>query len=143
MGNKAKEFTFTFAVDGDDGSTLYEWRKNDEQQTEPLKSGNTFKLMHGDNVVITMPAGSIVTISEDTEGYTSQFKYNSEDAETVETLTFQVLDDSTLTVTNSLSSIIPTGVGSLLFVLIAMAGGISAFIVLRIRRMRKLKKSLT
>ena len=58
-----KEFTFTFAVDGDNGTTPYEWKKNDVQQATPLKSGNTFKMKHGDNMVITMPAGSIVTIS--------------------------------------------------------------------------------
>ncbi len=139
LGDTDKEFTFTFEVKGDNGSTPYEWKKNDVQQAEPLKSGNPFKMKHGDNVVITLPAGSIVTISEDTEGYKSQFKFNSEDAETVETLTFSVVADTTLEVTNNLSSIIPTGVGSFALALIALAGGLAVLIVLRIRRMRKLR----
>ena len=109
MGNKAKEFTFTFrTTDGD--TTEYEWTKNGEPQTDALQNGDTFTLSHEDIVVITMTEGANVTISEDAEGYTSTFKLNENDAVPTSTMPFTINGDTTLIVTNTLTAEIPTGV---------------------------------
>jgi Predicted outer membrane protein len=136
MGSKVKDFTFTFTTQAGD-TKEYAWSKNDEVQTTKLMTGNTFTMRHGDVIVITVSAGTSVTISEDTEGYTSSFKFNDTSAVTGSSLTFVVNDASTLDVTNNRNAEIPTGVWiSHGLWLIAGAAILIFMLTLRARRRR-------
>ncbi len=109
MGNKVKDFVFTFTTqDGD--KTEYTWTKNGDEQAKKLKTGDTFTLKHGEEVVITVPAETTVKISEDAKEYTASFKLNDRSEVTASELEFTVEDASALAVTNTLTAEIPTGV---------------------------------
>ena len=147
MGNKAKDFTFTFNVTaltgsiGITGATEYTWMKNGITQTTKLKTGDTFKLAHGDVVNIVLPDKADVTITEATEGYTSVFRLDGEqDGTKASTRTITVDADKTLYVTNTLEGIIPTGVsipiGMLVLAGLIAIGGIVGS-VLRQRKMNE------
>ena len=142
MGNKAKEFTFTFAVTGETeaSSSEYIWFKNGTEQTTPLKSGNTFTLGHDDSVVITIPADKEITISENAESYNASFKLGDGTAEETSSKTFTISEDTELVVTNTKESILPTGVETHLLLLILSFFGIIVVLTLLILNNRKLKR---
>ncbi|MBR6401532.1 MAG: hypothetical protein IKS17_10005 [Firmicutes bacterium] len=109
MGDKNKEFTFTFTVDGAAAGALFVWTKNGTAQTS-IHSGETFTLKHGDTAVFTVTNGRTVTITETAEGYTTTFKKGS-DAETDgSSISFTVAGDTTVEVTNTLNMAVPTDV---------------------------------
>lgn len=139
MGNKAKDFTFTFTAQAMEGSTgidentEYEWSKNGVLQDTKLKTGDTFTLAHADVVKIVIPDKASVTIAEDNEGYTSTFLLEGEAAQKVSTKTITVDEDKILYVTNTLDGIIPTGVwmplgGMIGLALIILAGALFTFV---------------
>ena len=116
-GNKNKEFTFTFKIDGDNGTTEYEWKKNAVAQT-PIHSGETFLMKDSDSVMIALPTGVRVTISENNEGYISTFKLNGEE---VDSINFLFNGDTMLEVINTREGIVPTGIETNVSVLIVVA----------------------
>lgn len=130
-GNKTKEFTFTFEVEGMPNKK-FEWTKNGKTQT-PIKSGDTFKLSHNDKAIFKVPCDVNVTISENenSEGYTSTFKLGNEPAESVTSKTVLVDADKSLLVTNSRGMVVPAGVRvgvvALIISLIVIIGGIIFF----------------
>ena len=68
MGNKRKDFNFTFEVinrlPSGYADTEFAWKKNGEAQTNRIKSGDEFTLAHEDDVVINVPVGAEVRITE-------------------------------------------------------------------------------
>ena len=110
LGSKSKEFTFTLTVDGASDTDEYTWTKNGTVQPEPLRSGGTFTMCHADTVVVTLPAGSKLTVSEDAENYTSSFRLGNEESQQTSSETFTLDEDTTLAVTNTLDGAIPTGI---------------------------------
>lgn len=145
MGNKTKEFEFTFSVEGDDGTTdtSYEWTLNGVKQENNLKSGGTsgkFTMMHGDVVSILIPVDSKVTISEDSQGYKSSFKVGNAEPEDVSSKEIEIKSDTNLEVTNSYEGLIPTGVETHFMLLILSFIGIVAVLALLIRNKRKLQQ---
>jgi len=147
FGNKEKEFTFTFSAVGTeantgiDADTEYSWSKNGIVQSTALKSGDTFTMSHDDDVVIIIPEKADVTISEDSEGYVSNFRLDGETAgEEVSSRTFLVESSTKLTVTNTKTGQIPTGVvlpigGMVAFALIILSGAV--YTILNKRRYQK------
>lgn len=109
MADKEKEFTFTFSVDNDSGGS-YSWAKNNLEETTKLSSGSTFTLKHGENVIINVPAGKDITITEDAEDYTPSFKLGSGAKEDVSTKTFSLNSSTVLAVTNTLDGPVLTGI---------------------------------
>ena len=149
MGNKSKEFNFTFeVVQLPDGrkDTEFTWSKNGKAQTNPIKSGNKFTLAHEDDVVINVPAGTEVTITENipvVEGYTTSFKLDGATPERTLTKTFTVGNNGTiLEVINDRETLIPTGVampvGMLVLAALIAFGGIFTTIM----RQKKMKEWL-
>lgn len=146
FGNKAKDFTFTFSIEGDDGTgtTTYAWKKNGEDQTTPLKSNGTFTLGHQDSVAITVPAGKKITISEDNGDYTTTFKLDDEVAVKRSSYEFELNNNKTLSVTNTKDGVIPTGVESNISMLITLFGVFLSLVIifmwrLNCRRKRRLR----
>ena len=141
MGNKAKDFTFTFEViNPPSGSTNTEftWKKNGIAQATPLKSGDRFTLGHKDNVIINVPDGTEVRITEvipESEGYTTTFKVNGDPLETVTSKQFVVDSSTVLSVVNERNVLVPTGVfrpvGGLIAVTILIWAGVIATIINR------------
>ena len=128
MGDKSKDFEFTFSVDGATATDEYAWTKNGVAQTA-LHSGDTFTLRHNDTAVFTLAVGAEVTVTETAvTGYETTFKLNSADAEEVNTKTFTIEDDTTLAVTNTMGSIVPSGVIMKVFPVVAI--GLIVVIVL-------------
>lgn len=111
LGNRSKEFTFTLEVDGSADADEFEWTKNGTVQTEKLKSGATFLMRHDDTVVMTLPTGAGVTISENSENYTSSFKLGNDDAEQTSSKQFVIDADTVLNIVNTLDGALPTGIG--------------------------------
>ncbi|MBO4878385.1 MAG: hypothetical protein J5501_10295 [Ruminococcus sp.] len=135
LGNKKKEFNFNLTVSGAASSDRYSWKKNGVVQNTKLRSGGTFTLKDGESVVIELPIGQNITISEVNVGYDTTFKLNSGAAENVSTKTFRLTGPSQLDVVNTLNSIIPTGVGSgLPGALTALALGYGTNFIVRKRR---------
>ena len=110
LGSKSKEFTFTLTVDGASDTDEYTWTKNGKVQHEPPRSGGTFTMCHADTVVVTLPAGSKLTVSEDAENYTSSFRLGNEESQQTSSETFSLDEDTTLAVTNTLDGAILTGI---------------------------------
>ena len=136
MGDKSRNFTFHFSVQGDEGSVGYAWKKNDEEMTEALVSGGTFTLGHNDKVEITVPEGAEVTIKEDSDGYDASFKLGAADAVEDDELTFEMSDDIILAVTNTKTMAVPTGVWVSFGSLLAIGAGLLLGIWFLCRRRR-------
>ena len=109
MGDQEHDFRFTLSVEGADSSERYEWSKNGEPQSVPLRSGGSFTLRHGDTAVITLPKNLAVTVTEENENYQTTFQLGGEEAETTASKTFVITDSQTLDVVNKRHLLLPTG----------------------------------
>ena len=109
MGDKNKDFTFEFIVEGAAAAEIFNWSKNGVEQTA-LHSGDVFTLKHNDTAVIVIPAGKKVTVSENAEGYTTTFKNGSDVEITGNSITFTLTDSTSVEVTNTLETIVPTDI---------------------------------
>lgn len=105
-----QEFEFTLQVATAEATDTYEWYKNGVAQSEGIHSEDKFYLKHNETVEIAVPQNVEVTVSENIGDYSTTFKFN--DAEPVDgcSMTFNVENDTTLIVTNTLEHIVPTGV---------------------------------
>ena len=110
FSNKYKEFTFTLRVKDAPLTDKYEWSKNGIKQSNDLSTGSTFTMKHSDLVIIDLPAGVDITISEANENYTTTFKLNDSAAVEQNSATFSLEGDSQLDVTNTLNGVLPTGI---------------------------------
>ena len=143
MGDKTKEFDFTFSVDGDDGSAkTYSWTKNGVEQTEKIKSGDSFKMTHNDVVVIKVPEGTTVTVSEDAEDYEPICRINSESFVAGSSLTETINDNTEMDFKNVLNGIIPTGIFISYGIMVAAGAAIFLFMLTLRRRRRRLEEEL-
>lgn len=109
FGNKAKDFTFTLTVDGAGAEDTFAWSKCGESQTA-LQSGGTFTMQHNDIVVISLPKDTEITLTEDNENYLTTFRFSDGEAEECASRQFVLTGPADLTVTNTRSGIIPTGI---------------------------------
>ena len=107
MGNKTKEFVFTFVSDVP-GET-YTWTKDGVPQA-PIASGDTFTLSHGERAVFDIPVGREVSISQDPDGYEVTFQTDGGEALPVDHATVVMDEDHVIHVVDRLDLIIPTGV---------------------------------
>ena len=143
FGNKFKKFKFTFEVTGATSADEFTWYMNGEEQTAKLHSGDEFELRHGDTVTIEMNAGTEVTITEYNENYKTKIELvNATDTVVAEKnkMTFTVDNDTTLSVTNTLEGVVPTGIWLPIGILI-IAGTALLFAMIRGRkRIRQLKE---
>ncbi len=110
LGDRNQNFRFTVNVEGADSSEQYQWIKNSEPQTVPLRSGSSFMLQHGDTVVITLPQHLSVTVTEESEDYDASFKLGSGNEEKTNTKTFFFEENETLEVTNTRNGLLATGI---------------------------------
>ena len=80
-------------------------------------------------VQIAVPLDAEVTVSEQPGNYTPSFKLDDETPVQTSSKTFTVTDDSTLLVTNTLGSIVPTGIfeNILWFGLAILPAGLTAY----------------
>ena len=126
MGDRTKEFDFTFRTNNT--STTYDWTLNGVVQTQKLSgNGGQFKLGDGDEAIIMVPKGTVVTVSENPDGYTPSLVFNGETPEDADNKTVTMSDDSRLEFTNTYKTEIPTGVwfgaGGLLIMLLIIVTG--------------------
>ena len=122
MGDRTKEFDFTLSTNNTSGT--YDWTLNGVIQTEKMSASNgQFRLGDGDEAVIMVPKGTVVTVSENADGYKPSVIYNGADPEEVNQKEITVNDDSRLEFTNTYETLIPTGVW------ISIGGLIAAFII--------------
>ena len=109
FGNKTKDFSFTLTVDGAAADHTFPWTKNNETQT-PLHSGEVFTMRHNDTVVFSLPLDTEISIAEDNEGYTTTFRLGNAEAEECASKQFVLTAPTDLEITNTFSSVIPTGI---------------------------------
>lgn len=136
QGNKKEKFTFFFVVEEDADPAGYDWIKNGVEMTTSLKSGQSFTIGHDDVVIIKLPPGKLVTITEEETHYTTTMKLDNGMTQTEETRTgktFTVDEDTTLTVTNTRQGVIPTGIETCVFELIGLSILFILMIILFIR----------
>ena len=136
FGDKTKDFTFILSVEDAEPADEYFWSKNDIPQDEPLHNNAAFTLKHGDSVKIMLPVNADITVREYNEDYTTSFRLNDTPSTAGNIKTFLLSEDSTLTVTNHLRAVIPTGVfhtaaGTSIFIMAAFF--LVVFIVILIR----------
>ena len=139
FGNKAKDFEFTFTThDGDDAEYEYTKKEGDVPVAvnQKIKTGETFILKHGESVVIELPADTEVTIAETnygSDGYVTTLQVDAAAAETINSKTLTIDDDTTLAFTNTRDGLVPTGVwmpvGSLIILSIITIAGICLTII--------------
>ncbi|MBO4863027.1 MAG: hypothetical protein J5517_01540 [Eubacterium sp.] len=160
MGNKVKDFLFTFSIDNPDPAG-YSWSKNNEPQddnlvvsTDPDLNHNTFFLAHDDTVTILVPDGSDVTITEAPLNYTASYSvYPVPDDPncppvngTGVTVTIDDIDKNMkIDYTNELNTLIPTGVFTDFKTLLILSGCLILAILmilikLRLNHLRNLKR---
>lgn len=142
LGNKVKDFTFTITVEYATSSDEYEWSKNGISQTDNLQSGGTFTMKDGDEVIITLPINSSVTITENNEGYETTFKLGNADSEDTKTKTFSFIEDTLLEVTNTQQEILPTGIKSNLTLAIILLISSIICVKLILQRNKKYKSTI-
>ncbi len=111
FGNRHKEFTFTVNISNAGEGTAFEWTKNGTKQT-PMGTSATFTMKHCDRVVISLPVGAQVTVTEANEDYDTTFKLSGGDAEVRTSKTFTVDSATNLLVVNTLNGTVATGVAS-------------------------------
>ena len=109
FGNKLQDFSFTLTVDGAGADDTYAWIKNGEEQL-PLRSGGTFTMRHNDTAIISLPKDTAITLAEDNAGYRTTFRFGDAEAEECASRQFVLTDPTDLTVTNTCSGVIPTGI---------------------------------
>lgn len=105
-----QEFAFTLTLEGSEPTDTYEWFKNGVAQSEGIHPGDTFYLKHNETFEIAVSQGTVVTVSEQSGNYLASFKLDDAPSQETSSLTFAVEDDTTLVVTNTLGSIVCTGV---------------------------------
>ena len=113
MGSKKKQFNFTvkFTKPDDSDVTEYTWYKNSKIQNNKLKSGGEFKLSHGDSVVIYVPPGTGVTITETAVlDYSTTYKLGDGDAVEGNVANVTVDNNTMVTFTNERNALVPTGI---------------------------------
>ena len=136
FGNKHKPFTFTLTTDNP--VKEYSWSKNGKKMSGFLKSGDTFTLAHGEEVIINLPLGTEATIAEDNGSYQATFRLDDEDAATANTKTFTITDNALLTVTNAKTGLVPTGVNLCLNALcLVFLGSLAGYVLLTRRRLKR------
>jgi hypothetical protein len=106
-----KEFTFRLSVSGADENDVFSFMKNGVQQPA-IRSGETFRMGKNDKVIVVVPVGTEITVSEDSDGYEPSFRLGEGTAVNDNKLSFVIYQPQTLTVTNTLSGSVPTGVSS-------------------------------
>ena len=109
FGNRTEDFTFTLTVAGAGADDSFVWSKNGETQT-PLRSGGTFVLRHRDTAVISLPKGTEITIAEESAGCRTTFCLSGGAEEECVSKQFVLTEPTDLTVTNTFSGILPTGI---------------------------------
>lgn len=124
-----QEFEFTLNMEGSEPTNTYEWYKNGVAQSEGIHPGDKFYLKHNETVEIAVPQNVSVTVSERTGNYTTSFKLDDGTPEQTSSMTFTVADDTALEVTNTLESIVPTGIleNILWFGLAILPAGLTAY----------------
>lgn len=148
FGNKAKEFTFTFETEDGD-PTRYSYTKKTSSGSlimdQTIMNGENFMLGHNEEIVITMPADTEVTITEsntESDGYVTTVAVDAQTAENARSKHLKVSDDTTLSFVNTRDGAIPTGVsipiGMLVLAGLIAFGGIFATIM----RQKKMKEQL-
>ena len=105
-----QEFAFDLDIDTPEPTDMYEWFKNGIAQSEEVYSGCTIYLKHNDTVEISVPQGSVVTLSEQSGSYTTTFTLDDAPPQETSSMTLTMADDKTLVVTNTFEHIVPTGV---------------------------------
>ena len=142
MGNKAKNFAFTFETKSEDTVkynyvlTLFDGTSS----TGTIQHGDTFYLSHGDEIKFTLPQNTKVKItesSEESEGYVTTLQVDAGAAETVNSKEITITKDTEFLFTNTRDGLIPTGVWMplgtmILLALICLVGGL--FSMWRARR---------
>ena len=114
------------------------WTLNEVTQ-EGIRSGDTFRLAHGDTAVFILPLECEVTITEAAEDYTASMQLNHAETQNTDSITFTFSATTELLVTNTRSGILPTGISGtickalLLFVMPTMPIGL----ILYSKRKRK------
>ena len=139
FGNKQKDFDFTITVESEAPAEQLDWSKNGEEQETPLSgTDGTFTMKHNDEIIIMVPIGAEVTITEDNLEYQTTFALDEGEAQNENSITFDFTDEQTLTVTNNLDGDIPTGINSTLknFLILAFISGLAISIQLFIIRKR-------
>ena len=134
MGNKAKDFAFTFETKtGDTQEYKYELTHSDSTKTTgTIRHGGTFYLSHGEEIKITLPQNTKTKITElpvESDGYVTTLQVDGGTAETVNSKEITITKDTVFHFTNTKDGLIPTGVwmplGTMIFLaLICLAGGL-------------------
>lgn len=141
FGSKAKEFNFTLGIDSAGVDDEFEWTKNSEAQTPLAYTGGTFTLRHDDVAVFQLPKGATITVTEETDDYTSTFKLNDDEALEDSKITFEFTDDAQLLVTNRRNGTVMTGiistVGKAVALIFIPAAAIGAILYRKRRRRRQ------
>ncbi len=148
MGNRNQDFTFTLeSVEYEEAGTTYAYTKTDKsgtQTTGTLTTGGTFTLKDTESIVITLPQGRQIRISEDNGHYSTTWqKTGSSNVTSGDEFAIALDADTEVTVTNNLKSISPTGVSLRKMPFIIM-GIFSTFMIVTViidkrRRRQKLR----
>ena len=136
MANQYEDFVFT-VVQAPQGQTFV-WKKNGVEQPTQIGIGDTFTLRHGEYVQIFIPEGTLLRISEANDTYQTTWKLNGETLTADQSNTVGFSDVGVLEVTNTRTSVAPTGfrmpVTAFAVVLIF---GIAFCIVLHVQKKRE------
>lgn len=148
MGERNKDFTFTLnSVENEEAGTTYAYTKTDKSGTETtgtLVTGGTFTLKDTESIVITVPQGRAISLSEENGHYATTWqKSGSSTVTSGDTYSITLTEDAEVTVTNNLKSISPTGVSLRKMPFIIM-GIFSTFMIITVildkrRRRQKLR----
>jgi len=135
-----KEFTFTFTIDGAGADEKFTFVKNNGS-SQTIVSGGEFVMRHNDGVVITVPVGRRITISENNDGYETTFKLGALDTVNDNKLSFELYQPQTLIVVNTRSGSIPTGLSSNIGIAFLMTTVPLAAIAVMLGRRQRRKKT--
>ena len=148
MGNKNQDFTFTLvSVADEESGTTYAYTKTDKENVQTsgtLTTGGTFTLKDSESIVITVPQGKEIALSEENGHYSTTWqKTGSSNVTSGDEFAIVLDGDAEVTVTNNLKSISPTGVSLRKMPFIIM-GIFSTFMIMTViidkrRRRQKLR----
>lgn len=139
MADMNKKFTFTITFAAPEGTAIKSDIVSDSTTGTWSENGLTYTIELGDGETVTLsniPAGTIYTVSEDAENYTSD---NGVFSDTAETKTIAADDADTVTFTNELTTEVDTGISmdSMPYILLLAVAAMGLAVLFTRKRMMR------
>ena len=142
MGDRTRQFSFTARIqDAAEGDTVdvFVGGVKDPDKTLTVSADSTvnFELAHDESIVLGLPLGKAIQISEINGDYTTTWTFNGGTAAAGSGTSITLTEDATLEVENNLPAVAPTGVSLRILPFLILLGVGALLMPMAFRRKRR------